>query len=267
MAKTQPFNNEVVLITGAGGGIGRQVALEMARLGAVIAALDLHPEPLERLLTDLKAANCAGGWEIADVTDRPALFSAVSKLEQRVGPIRIAIANAGIGIKTSAVGFSAEDFEKQIAVNLIGVANTVAAVLPAMLERRRGHLVAIASLAAYHGIPHMAGYCASKAGVMNMMDSLRVELKPFGIACTTICPGWIRTPLTENLPDPKPNMMSVEEAARRIVQAIRRRQPHCAFPFSTLFLVRMLRWTPTPVGDWMLRTILPRLRTTPPKTP
>lgn len=265
MAQVHPFNNEVVLITGAGGGIGRHVALDMARRGAVIAAVDLTAAPLERLLADLKAANAAGAWEIADVTDRSGLFQAVHRLEQRVGPIRIAIANAGIGIKTSALDFRAEDYEKQIAVNLIGVINTFAAVLPGMLQRGRGHLVAIASLAAYHGVPYMGGYCASKAGVMSLMDSLRVELKPHGILCTTICPGWIRTPLTENLPDPKPNMMSVEEATRRIVRAIERRQTFCAFPFSTLSLVRLLRWTPTAVGDWMLRNILPRLRTTPPK--
>jgi NAD(P)-dependent dehydrogenase (short-subunit alcohol dehydrogenase family) len=258
----QPLNNQVVLLTGAGGGIGRQLAVDLARLGAVIAAVDLLPQPLERLHQELQGA---GGWECADVTDFAALAEAVQRLERRVGPIRIAIANAGVGIKTPAADFRPEDFRKQIEVNLIGVANTVAAVLPAMLQRGGGHLVAMASLAAYHGIPAMGGYCASKAGVMAMMDSLRVELRPRGIVCTTICPGWIRTPLTENLPDPKPYMMSVEEASRRIVRAIVRRQRFCAFPGRTLMLVRMLRWSPTAVGDWMLRTILPRLRTPPPR--
>jgi len=145
-------------------------------------------------------------------------------------------------------------------VNLVGVANSIAAVLPRMLQRGQGHLVTISSLASYHGVPMMAGYCASKAGATSLMDSLRVELRPRGIHCTTICPGWIRTPLTENLPDPKPNLMSVEQAARQIVAAIQRRRRFYAFPLGTLMMVRLLRWLPTPMGDWMLRNILPRLR-------
>lgn len=252
-----PFNNQVVLITGAGGGLGQQLALEMSRLGAIIAAVDLQAEPLEKLMATLKAQNSAGGWEIGDVTDRGWLQRAVTALEQRVGPIRILIANAGIGIRTSALEYRAEDIEKQIAVNLVGVANSIEAVLPGMLSRGQGHLVAISSLASYHGVPGMAGYCASKAGVNGLMDAIRVELRPKGILCTTICPGWIRTPLTENLPDPKPAMMDVEVAARRIVEAIRRRRRFWAFPHPTLTMVRLLNWLPTPAGDWLVRTLLP----------
>src|SRR5262249_33481690 len=146
-------------------------------------------------------------WAVADVTNRPALCEAVAKVADRLGPIDLLFANAGIGRETSALAFRAEDIEAQVRVNLIGVANNAEGVLPSMLQRRQGHLVAISSLASYRGLPRMAGYCATKAGVNALLDSLRIELKPQGIAVTTICPGWIRTPLTDNIPVPKPYLM------------------------------------------------------------
>jgi NAD(P)-dependent dehydrogenase (short-subunit alcohol dehydrogenase family) len=247
-----PFNNQVTLITGAGSGLGRQLALEMSRRGAVIAAVDLRAEPLQGLITELKQRSGAGAWEVADVTQREALTAAVAKLTQRLGPIEILIANAGIGIETAALNFRAIDLEKQVAVNLTGVANSVEAVLPGMLARGRGHLVAISSLASYRGFPRMAGYCASKAGVRAMMDSLRLELRPRGIKTTTICPGWIRTPLTENLPGPKPALLAVEDAASRIVAAIRRGKSFHAFPRGMWGLLAFNRLLPTNFGDWMV---------------
>ena len=114
-----------------------------------------------------------------------------------MGPNDVLIANAGIGRETRRSTFNAEDVEAQIRVNLIGVANSIGAVLPGMIERKRGHLVAISSLASYRGLPKMAGYCASKAGVRRPDGSAAVELRPLGIAVTTICPGWIRTALNE----------------------------------------------------------------------
>ena len=153
-------------------------------------------------------------WAVADVTDRAALFAAVRDLESRLGPTDLLIASAGVGMETSALNFDAAVFETVVRVNLIGVANSVAAMLPGMLERKRGHLVGLSSLASYRGLPLMAGYCASKSGLNALFDALRVELKPHGIATTTVCPGWIRTPMTANLRIPVPKMLDVTDAAR-----------------------------------------------------
>ena len=251
------FANQVALITGAGSGIGRQLALVLAREGAKIAAIDLSAEPLTSLEAELPGKSA---WALADVTDRETLTRAVGELEAKLGPTDLLIANAGIGRETSALSFRAEDVEAQVRVNLIGVSNSIAAVLPGMLARQRGHLVAISSLASYRGLPRMAGYCAAKAGVNALLDSLRVELKPCGIAVTTICPGWIRTPLTTNIDIPPTRMVAPEDAARRIVAAIRRRRPFYAFPASGVWRASLVRWLPLAASDWLVGQMLRSFR-------
>jgi NAD(P)-dependent dehydrogenase (short-subunit alcohol dehydrogenase family) len=246
------FANRVVLITGAGQGIGRQLALQLAAEGAAIAGIDLQRETLDALAGELAGKSLATA--VADVTDRPALLQAVNELAKQLGPVDILIANAGIGRPMSNLEFRAEEFEAQVRVNLLGVANSVEAVLPEMLRRRQGHLVGISSMASYRGLPRMAPYCASKAGVNALFDSLRVELKAAGIAVTTICPAWIRTQMTANIAQRLPKLVEVEEAARLMIDAIRRRRPFYAFPADAVWRMRVLRWLPLGWGDvWVER--------------
>lgn len=249
---------QVVLITGAANGIGRQLALEFARRGASIAAIDLAEDQLLRLLDELKAAGGAGrhGFAVADVSQRPVMQSVVRRLEAEVGPTDVVIANAGIGDENPIVGFSAEVFARQVAVNLVGVANTLEPVLPGFIERRRGHVVALSSLASYRGLPLMAGYCASKAGVSSFMDSLRVELRDFNIHCTTLCPGFIHTNMTKDLGVPTPGIMSLEKAVARMMRAIHRKRPYLAFPFRNRFLLALNRLMPASWGDYLTMKVM-----------
>jgi NAD(P)-dependent dehydrogenase (short-subunit alcohol dehydrogenase family) len=254
----ESFRNRVVLITGAASGIGRQLALTLAAEGARIAALDRQAEALDRLTADLKGGAVAGA--VADVTDLSVVRTAAAQLEGQLGPTDLLIASAGIGIETPAEAFRAEEFAAQIQVNLVGVINSIDAVLPGMIERKRGHLAALSSMASYRGLPHMGGYCASKAGLNSLFDALRIELRRFGIAVTTICPAWIRTPLTTPLNLPDRDMMEVEDAARRIVSGLRARKPFLVFPTSTAWQARLLRHTPRPISDWLTRQWARRMR-------
>lgn len=145
------FSGRVALITGAASGLGRQLALQLAEEGATIAALDRNAAGLESLQNELRGKSAA--VVAADVCDVVALRSAVAQMESLLGPMDMLIAGAGIGMATPAVDFHAEDFAALVNVNLIGVANSISAVLPGMLARGRGHIVAISSLASFRGMP------------------------------------------------------------------------------------------------------------------
>lgn len=251
------FAGKVVLITGAANGIGRELARQLAADGAKIAALDLQAEGLEKLAGELGEKHVA--WTVADVTERDATLQAVRALEEKVGPTDLLIASAGIGRETSALSFDGQVVADVIRVNLIGVVHSIDAVLPGMLRRRSGHLLALSSLASYRGFPRMAAYCASKAGVNGLLDALRVELAPAGIAVTTVCPGWIRTNMTAKIAFKLPRLLEVEDAAARIVEAVRRRQPFIAFPARDVWPVRILRWLPASISDRLVQRRYRRL--------
>ncbi len=250
----EPFRDRVVLITGAASGIGRALALNLSSQGARIAALDVQTQGLKEIADALAGQPFAHA--LADVTDLPAVRAAVADLEAQLGPTDLLIASAGIGAETSALDFRAEKFAAMINVNLIGVANCIDAVLPGMRQRRRGHIAALSSLASYRGLPRMAGYCASKAGLNALLDGLRVELRPLGIQVSTICPGWVRTPLTASIKVPPSDMMDVSEAARRIVRALAARKSFVAFPAGLTWRVRLLRHSPVGFSDWIVRRLI-----------
>jgi short-subunit dehydrogenase len=252
-----PFRDRTVLITGAASGIGRQFALTLSAEGARVAALDRQADALEALAAELKGKPFASA--VADVTDLAAVRAAAASLEERLGPTDLLIASAGIGKATPADAFDAEEVNAQIRVNLIGVVNSIDAVLPGMRQRRSGHLAVLSSLASYCGMPHMAAYCASKAGVNALLDALRIELRPLGIAVTTFCPGWIRTPLTATTGLPPETMMEVSEAVRQMVAALRARRAFLAFPPGNVWQVRLMRYLPRRLGDWLAHRHLLRL--------
>jgi NAD(P)-dependent dehydrogenase (short-subunit alcohol dehydrogenase family) len=252
-------STRVALITGAASGIGRHLAFLLARDGYRIAGIDLQPEALVSLADELKRQGCACATAVADVTRSGELSQAIAGLEAQLGPSDLLIASAGIGIETSGLAYSADDIARVININLIGVSNSIAAVLPGMLERGRGHLVALSSVASLRGLPRMLAYCASKAGLNSLMEGLRVELRPRGIAVTTICPGWIKTPMTAKIEGRLAYLMEVEDAAREIAAAIRKKLPIYIFPRPMRWQMRVLGWLPTSMQDRVIVRMLSRL--------
>src|SRR5262249_11785729 len=188
--------NKVALITGASSGIGRGLRIEFARRGAVVGSRPRRKDALVDVASEIEMADGRALALPADVTNSDQVRAAACELRRKFGHIDVLIANAGIGATTYAVDLCEKEVAQLIAVNVIGVVNSVTAVVPHMIRRGSGHLVAISSLAAYRGLPKSAAYCASKAGVSALFESLRIDLMNTGVDVTIIHPGFIKTPLT-----------------------------------------------------------------------
>jgi short-subunit dehydrogenase len=243
------WRGKTVIITGASSGIGFALAMLLAARGARLGVLARREDLLQNLVAETRQAGGTVEAEIADVTDRRPLADAIAKLETRLGPTDVLIANAGV----SLTGGGAEAVETMMRVNFLGVVHAFDAVLSGMLQRGSGHLVAISSLAAFKGLPGSGGYCASKAAVNSYCESLRIEHAPRGIAVTAVCPGFIRTAMTDGQTHPMPFLMDAGEAAERIAGALLRRPAVYRFPWMMWRLMKMTRWLPdSVVRRWVM---------------
>jgi len=240
------------MITGASSGIGRGLAVTAANRGAHVGLIARRASVLDEVIAEIKGNGGTALPITADVQDAERLRAAAQELAKEFGPIETLIANAGTGTTTHAAQLQPSEVENVIQVNVFGVANSVAAVLPEMLERKRGHLVAISSLAAYRGLPKSGAYCASKAAVSALFESLRIDLRDSGIEVTTIYPGFIKTRLTANR-GYMPYLMEVDYAVDKIIGAIERRKRSYSFPWQLATIVRAGLVLPGAMYDWIAK--------------
>jgi short-subunit dehydrogenase len=242
------FANQVAVITGASSGIGRALALALAREGCKVGLVARRGELLLELASEIEKEKGTCAHAAADVADRSAVVDAIHRIAAQLGPVDLLIANAGVGVPSGINPFNVADMERLFRINFFGVLYCIDAVLPEMLKRGKGHLAAVSSLAAYKGLPGQQAYCASKAAINSFLDGLRVQLRPNNIAVTTICPGFVWTPMTEDHPFKMPFLVQADDAAKRIIKALRRRKKVFNFPWQMSLLMRLTRWVP----DWLL---------------
>jgi short-subunit dehydrogenase len=247
-AMAYDWTKQVVLITGASSGIGRALAVELGRRGAAVALLARRAEELAKVAAEVEAAGGRAMQLPADVRDADEVERAARRVVGEWGRVDVLIANAGISAVLPATELNAKDASDIIVVNVVGAINSVAAVIPSMVARGSGHLVAISSLASFRGLPKSSAYSASKAAMSTLFESLRVDLRKSGIYVTTVHPGFIRTPLTARRKR-LPFLVEVDDAARKIVRAIERRQRTYAFPWQLASVVRLLKHLPNAVYD------------------
>jgi short-subunit dehydrogenase len=251
------WKDKVVFLTGASSGIGEALALEMAKRGAIVGLLARREDLLIKLAERCEKNGGKARWFAVDVTNAKAVSDAAESLRQEFGKIDILIANAGIGGNNEATrNFQAESVTQVINTNLIGAVNAVAAVLPQMLERKSGHLVAVSSLAGYRGLPKSAAYSASKAGMTAFFESVRLDVQHKGINVTIIKPGFIKTPLTARRKNKLPFVMELDEAIPHFIEAIEKRKKFAVFPWQLGALVRAARFFPV----WLYDKIAGRAR-------
>lgn len=233
---------KVAWVTGAGKGIGRALALRLAADGWTVAA----SARTEKDLVSLEQAAPGGrivGFPL-DVTDMARADVTVAVIENRLGPLDLAILNAGTHEPTPAAGFSALAARRLIDTNLTGTVNCLAPVMARFMERRAGRIAVVASLAGYRGLPTAAAYGASKAGLINLCESLRPELDAAGVDLRLINPGFVRTPLTDRNEFPMPFLIEVDEAVDAIMRGLAGRTFEIAFPRRFALIMKLLRLLP-----------------------
>ncbi|WP_342358555.1 SDR family NAD(P)-dependent oxidoreductase [Terrarubrum flagellatum] len=182
-----------VLVTGAGRGIGAAIAARLTRDGARVTALGRSEAPLQALV----ARGAAASYETADVTSEAAMAEACAKAAAKNGPIDVLIANAGGAESAPFLKTNAAAFQRMFDLNVMGVANGARAVLPGMIERRKGRIIAVASTAGLRGYAYVSAYVASKHAVIGLVRSLALETARSGVTINAVCPGFADTDMTE----------------------------------------------------------------------
>jgi short-subunit dehydrogenase len=244
------WKDKIVFITGASSGIGEALALEIAKKGAILGLAARREDVLEKISDKIKLNGGTARNFTVDVCDSNSVAVAAQNLRNEFGKIDVLIANAGIGGNNKETrNLEAVAVTKVINTNLIGAVNSVAAVLPQMLEQKSGQLVAISSLAGFRGLSKSAAYCASKAGMTTFFESVRLDVQHKGVDVTIIQPGFIKTPLTSGREAKMPFLMELEDSIPHFLNAIEKRKKFAAFPWQLATLVRAGKFFPAWLYD------------------
>ncbi|MEC7985150.1 MAG: SDR family NAD(P)-dependent oxidoreductase [Myxococcota bacterium] len=256
------FRNKIVWITGAGSGIGRALAVELARNRAVIVLSGRRREKLESVLAEIQSLDAQGYVLPCDVTRKEELQDAIDEIERRYKKLDIVIANAGFSVGGRVEDLTQEDWRRQFDVNVFGLAQTARCALPS-LARSGGQIVLVGSVAAFIYAEKSAAYCASKAAVHAIGETLSLELIGTGVTCTTIHPGYVESDIsrTDNrgtlIPEkkdrrPQKLLWKSDDAARAMLRAIASKKRVYVFTYHGKFgafigrvfpnMLFLLRW-------------------------
>jgi all-trans-retinol dehydrogenase (NAD+) len=241
-----------VLVTGAASGLGRRLALSIARRKGILVLWDLNREGLEKVAGEIRELGSKAETAVVDVSNREAVYEASRRSH---GAIDVLINNAGVVSGKGLLEIPDEKIERTFAVNTLSLFWTVKAFLPGMIERGRGHVVTIASAAGLIGVPKLSDYGASKWAAVGFDESLRMELRKLSpaIRTTVVCPYYIRTGLFEGARSRFPWLLPIldeEEASERILRAIERDDKKVVMPA----MVRTIPWVrllPVSWFDWI----------------
>lgn len=231
-----------VWVTGASAGIGRAVTIELVRRGATVVASARNEQALNEL-----ARECGGVPVVVlpfDVGERQANLRAADAIRERLGGLDIAFFNAGACEYVDVEKFDSAVFERTMRTNFLSMVYGIEAVLPLLRASRSAQLVGMSSTVAYRGLPRAEAYGASKAAIKHLFESLDLDLMRDGITVSVVCPGFVRTPLTDRNDFPMPFRVEADEAARRIVDGIEAKTPEIHFPKRFSLPLKLLSLLP-----------------------
>ena len=243
-----------IVITGASSGLGAALARAYAAPERVLGLIGRNAARLDAVADACRRRGAVVETAVLDVADAAAVSAWMLTFDSE-SPVDLLIANAGISAGTRPDG-SREGLDtanQVVRVNLLGVINCVESLLPRMLERGRGQIAVVASMAAYRGLPDSPAYCASKAGVLAYGDLLRSALEPRGVRVSVIVPGFFASPMSARYKGRKLFLLSESQAVAHVMRGLRRRARRIVFPWQLALLLRLTGLLPAWCGDRIMR--------------
>ncbi|MEQ1567021.1 MAG: SDR family NAD(P)-dependent oxidoreductase [Myxococcota bacterium] len=264
---SSPFRDASVWITGGGSGLGRAMALELAHQGANVALSGRRVDRLEQVAAEVRELGRTALVVPCDCTDEAQVHAAAEAAAEGLGRIDVAIANAGFGVSGPVESLSADDWRRQLDINVVGCAITARHAIPHLVATR-GRLALVGSVSGLVYLPGNAAYQASKAAVLALGRTLAMELAPRGVSCTVLQPGFVKSEIGQvdnqgrrdpSRRDRRPEalMWESDAAARKMVRAIARRRVEYTFTGHGVIAAFLGRHTPWLV-QWLGPTIAGR---------
>ena len=236
-----------VFLTGASSGIGEALARLYAGRGAILGLVARRDDFLRRLQAELGAQT---ETYPCDVRELCALQAAAAHFMARHGTPDVVVGNAGVSYgNLTEIAQDAATFREILEINVLGLVHTFQPFVEPMRARGSGSLVGIASVAGFRGLPGGSAYSASKAAAIRYLEALRLELRGSGVGVTTLCPGFIATPMTAKNPYPMPFIIEADDAARRMVRAIDAGKSYAIIPWQMAIVGRILGVLPNAIYD------------------
>lgn len=227
-----------IWLVGASSGIGAALSEELHRRGALVAISARREERLAEVARGRFAT------VPVDVTDGEATAGAAEEVRRVLGRIDTVIWCAGYWRSFDATDWQAEEFARHVEINLLGLNHVIDVTVPQMVDARSGHLVAIASVAGYRGLSGGEAYGATKSAQITLLESMRASLSTRGVRVTTVCPGFVRTEMTEANSFPMPFIIDPEEAATEIADGLEAERVEIVFPRRMAVLMKVARVLP-----------------------
>lgn len=242
-----------VWVIGASSGIGHELAMQLVDRADVVACSARSADKLNELS---RSSNSIFSYPL-DVSDPEAIHDTIDKIETEHGPIDLVVYNPGVWKKfKTAMHFNADDCIQSMNVNYMGAVHVLDKLIPRMIERRKGHIALVGSIAGYRGMKNIPAYGPTKAALINLAETLKLDLQRYNIDVSIINPAFVDTPMTKNFDHSKPFLVSAHNAAKRIIKGLERRKYEIAFPLPMIRLFKWFRYMPNGMFFYIAKRFL-----------